>query len=603
MRVNGRAKLVMSALCLLVPVCPAETPQKAATETTPPHYGYPIDWSSRQLVMAGANSEATLNAGQTEPRHVYNMVRRMAAVEREKRHHHHHRERHRDLKIDWSVSLENGYVGANQYPAKYSFQVNSDDCNNDYVIFGLTLASGAGTQANLVGINNLYTNGTLNCHAGTPWVAFAYNTITHAGGQIRTSPVIGPNGDKVAFIESTASGSYFHVLGLPNPIPTPPAQTGNVLNPQTPNSLLCASPTSPGCMTTVQISSAANTLASPWVDYTSDIAYVATDDGNLYKITPVFRSGTPALVNDSNWPVAVVPSSASSKALSGPVLDGNVGRIFLGDANGNFYAVDINSPAHTTSATVTIGSPGAAGAGVVDPPLILSADGVATDQVFVFTGCTVVVGDGAAVAQLPANFANGAAFWAMNLGGNTGNSLCTGSNGHMGAVDNAFWTGGYATGHLLACGFTSGGTSSGGFPFVYVFAFDGNDLLTSTTATKNWGSKVDKNKGEECSPLTEFYDGTSDRIFFGTGSTGTPGTGAINSSVITVSPLAFSTVTAPSALGGSSGIIIDNQVSNGGTNIYFSTLAHGSVNGQSCAATGGAASPYCAVKLTQAGLQ
>jgi hypothetical protein len=29
-----------------------------------------------------------------------------------------------------------------------------------------------------------------------------------------------------------------------------------------------------------------------------------------------------------------------------------------------------------------------------------------------------------------------------------------------------------------------------------------------------------------------------------------------------------------------SGIVVDNQLSNGGTNIYFSTLAPGSVNGQ-----------------------
>jgi hypothetical protein len=62
-------------------------------------------------------------------------------------------------------------------------------------------------------------------------------------------------------------------------------------------------------------------------------------------------------------------------------------------------------------------------------------------------------------------------------------------------------------------------------------------------------------------------------------------------------------VTAPSALGGTSGIVIDNQLSNGGTNIYFSTLANGSVNGQKCNVSGGAANPHCAVKLTQSALQ
>jgi hypothetical protein len=62
-------------------------------------------------------------------------------------------------------------------------------------------------------------------------------------------------------------------------------------------------------------------------------------------------------------------------------------------------------------------------------------------------------------------------------------------------------------------------------------------------------------------------------------------------------------VTSPSGLGGTSGIVIDNQVSSGGTNIYFSTLAAGSVNGQNCNVSGGAANPYCAVKLTQSALQ
>jgi hypothetical protein len=62
-------------------------------------------------------------------------------------------------------------------------------------------------------------------------------------------------------------------------------------------------------------------------------------------------------------------------------------------------------------------------------------------------------------------------------------------------------------------------------------------------------------------------------------------------------------VTSPSALGGTSGIVIDNQVSNGGTNIYFSTMAPGSVNGQKCNVPSGTANPYCAVRLTQSALQ
>jgi hypothetical protein len=48
--------------------------------------------------------------------------------------------------------------------------------------------------------------------------------------------------------------------------------------------------------------------------------------------------------------------------------------------------------------------------------------------------------------------------------------------------------------------------------------------------------------------------------------------------------------------------VIDNLLSNGGTNIYFTTLSPGSVNSQKCNVTGGTANPQCAVKLTQSGL-
>ena len=99
------------------------------------------------------------------------------------------------MKIDWSVSLENGFVPQNQFPAKYRFDVAAEDCNADYVLFGLTVTSG--TQANLVGINNLYTEASPQCNSGSPWVAFAYNTVTQTGGQIKTSPVLSIDGTKV----------------------------------------------------------------------------------------------------------------------------------------------------------------------------------------------------------------------------------------------------------------------------------------------------------------------------------------------------------------------------------------------------------------------
>ena len=177
-------------------------------------------------------------------------------------------------------------------------------------------------------------------HGGSPWVAFAYNTVTQAGGQITTSPVLSEDGTKVAFVESTSGASYFHVLVLPNPIPAPPSQSGTVLSPLTPTS--CAQPTTPGCMTTLTIeTTASNSNSSPWVDYAPDAAYVGAGNGVLYKITPVF-GGAPALVSTGGWPVTV--STQPTKVLTAPVVDDTAGRIFIGDGYGYLYGVNLTNP-------------------------------------------------------------------------------------------------------------------------------------------------------------------------------------------------------------------------------------------------------------------
>jgi hypothetical protein len=552
-------------------------------------------------------AEEVLAAGQRDPRYVYNMVMRQVAAERFRHRRHRHQ---RGMMIDWAVSLENGYVPPNQFPAKYRFDVAADDCNSDYIVFGLTVTSG--TQANLVGINNLYTGAMTPCNGGSPWVAFAYNTVTQSGGQIKTSPAISKDGTKVAFVESTSTGSYFHVLVLPSPIPTPPAQSGTVLVPLTPTP--CTTPTTPGCMTTLTIqTSASDSNSSPWVDYFPDTAYVGADNGLLYKINPVFGGGAPALVNDpSNWPVAV-STNAYNTVLTAPIVDDTAGLIFLGDGEGYLYSVKLTSPGKTHAAQQTVGwaydgtndGSGKPGTGIVDPPIaVTDPANPTTDQVFAVTGCSYVLGIGGAVSQLPANFTSGVptASNTVDLGSASGNGDCTGKNVHSGAFDNAFWLNGSTSGHMIACGFVNNGGAPSK-PQMYFFPFASN-VITSTGKST---FQINNTKGDECSPLTEFYNSTTDRMFFGVGSSD----GFLESSTITTSlttPICAgaptsSCVKSPSTLGGTSGIVIDNLVSNGGTNIYFSTVAPGSVNGQKCNVSGGTANPYCAVKLTQSGLQ
>jgi hypothetical protein len=365
-------------------------------------------------------------------------------------------------------------------------------------------------------------------------------------------------------------------------------------------------------MTTLLIESGAtNSNSSPWVDYDADIVYVGADNGKLYKIAPVFGGGAPALVNDpGNWPVTVSNPTQRNTVLTAAIEDTTAGRLYLGDGYGYLYAVNLINPVGTYSAIVTTGWVGhGAGTGVVDAPIVITDPAnPAIDQVFVFTGCSIVQGIGGAVSQLPANFTNSATLTTSNtvdLGSGSGNGDCTSGNVHSGDFDNAFWVNGSASGHLMACGFVSGTSSNPLIPSnpkMYFFPFASN-VLTSTGSST---FVVNTTLGDECSPLTEFYDGATDRLFFGVGSTdGFLESSKITSSMSTPNCSILPTpacVFAPSALGGTSGIIVDNDVANGGENIYLSTLAPGSVNHQNCSVTGGAANPYCAVKLTQSAL-
>jgi hypothetical protein len=215
-----------------------------------------------------------------------------------------------------------------------------------------------------------------------------------------------------------------------------------------------------------------------------------------------------------------------------------------------------------------------------------------------------VLGIGGAITQVPANFTSSTAITTGNtvdLGSGTGDGDCTTGNARAGAFDNAFWVNGTTSGHLIACGFVQ----AGGVPSnrqMYMFPFASGIITSPATST----FVINNTLGDECSPLTEFFNGTSDRVFFAVGlSDGFVESSAITTSLSTPTCASFPSstcATTPAALGGTSGIIIDNQVSNGGMNIYFSTLGPGSVNSQNCAVSGGATNPYCAVKLTQLGL-
>jgi len=125
-----------------------------------------------------------------------------------------------------------------------------------------------------------------------PSVLFAYFVGT---GTVQTSPALSLKGDKVAFVESVAGGSKFHVLTLDK---SNPANNGTAYNhPVAP----CTVNGTETCMTNsaVDVSITMNgnvqvTRSSPFVDYANDVAYVGDDTGHIHKFTGVFLSTTPA---------------------------------------------------------------------------------------------------------------------------------------------------------------------------------------------------------------------------------------------------------------------------------------------------------------------
>jgi hypothetical protein len=82
-----------------------------------------------------------------------------------------------EIKKDWSQSLGGTGLADGQYPAKYPFATTTASCS-DYVVYP-TGAAGSTTQATIIAFTNLYV-GTGGCATTNPTVYWAYNTGTGA---------------------------------------------------------------------------------------------------------------------------------------------------------------------------------------------------------------------------------------------------------------------------------------------------------------------------------------------------------------------------------------------------------------------------------------
>jgi hypothetical protein len=435
---------------------------------------------------------------------------------------------------DWNLPLGAKVVG-HMYPAKFSFDpAAKPDCLNDFVVFGtvgIGTPGASGGHANLVALNNLYVNSAGNgfCTGLTaPTVLFAYNITTVTGGRISTSPVLSEDGTKIAFVESVPGGSpqaIFHVLTW------------------TPNqgAINSAAVPGPGKMTSLNFSPTSNcTSSSPWIDYATDIVYVGSDRGDVYKITPVFK-GTPVSVG-GNWPVTV----HAKFHITPPVLDAGRSVLMVGSSDGVLYKIDTKTGVLALS-SLRVGKNGGTSSGIVAPPIVDGAAG---------TTFVVSANDGTSAVLVEADTASMGQLAKVGIG--VGSSKGTVLNLYDPALSNDYFND-PSTGVIRLCGTGTGTDTS---PWQYAFGFTVPVTQPILKASPSFSQQLRPSLNARCTGWTEFFNpnigGGTDFFFFGLTQdcTGTGPTGGC------VAETTGNTgITAMTINGGPSGIIVDNFAS------------------------------------------
>jgi hypothetical protein len=551
-----------------------------AQETTAPwHTGVPQDWSQHHIVFSRDALARDPDLINREPRIRYQAMQRwqvpnFAVFQGADPLRVPPPPSKSSLHRDWDVNLA-GHIAPGTFPAKYSFDPDAPpDCLNDYVVFGLATtetAGLAGTNANLVGFNNLYstqpTAGGL-CDTDGPSVLFAYNITTVTGGRILTSPVLSEDGSQIAFIESIPASAgiavqaIFHVLTwAANPIDSRGALGAAEL---------------PVSMTSVPFSSTANdTTSSPWVDYGADTAYVGTDNGEVWQIVGVFKSGS--TVSGSPWPIIL----NSGFRVGSPVLDGRQRLLMIGNYNGALYQIDLSTSTPTLSGPLQIGFTGGTTPGIVAPPIVDITNGT-TFVVSAYS--TFAFGDehflGAALVQV--DTLSLTALQEVNLGeGSTGTTHpAPVLHLYEPAFNNEYYNDPTDPSSVISlCGTGAADTS----PWQYTFGFTESDGQPVMNASPNVGFplQLSASTAARCSGWTEFFNptvgtGGTDFFFFGltedcTGTTG----GAADGCVVALGTNGGTTTTTEATVnGGTSGIIVDNYSAEAeASSIYFTAGA------------------------------
>jgi hypothetical protein len=500
----------------------------------------------------------------------------------------------KNTKIDWAVPLGATYgMAIGETPAKYTFNPNSAPSCTDFIVLSLKAPPAVNGQANLVGLTNLYsgTNPTGLC-GNAPTFMFSYAI---GSGRSYLSPVLSLTGKKVAWVEtSSASRAVLHVTtfvagqGASATAAVAPTGvfSGGACSPAGSSCDVAIDYTNsafPGCAA----SAAANTNSEIYVDYASDTAFVGADNGILYHVTGIFN-GTPAV----NF--CVVVNATAGTALSGGVYDPvmNPAEFFIADSK-KVYAYTVGAGSFTLTASYTYGAGTLTGPGPVLDAFnnliyLFSANDIATPTAHT------------SVTQLATTLAPASAV-VVPLGPVNTNSYPI---LFYGAFDNNYFTFGpkNVKSTLYSCGTDATTTTA---QDLFAISFNSTTGVMNTTPAMPANAHVNPGGlNGTCSPITEFYDGTNDRIFVGMGQhLATTGANVVQMwNVNTQLTSAATTFTAQAAnyLGGPSGMVIDNNASGvaQAESVYFTTLAANGTNPGICGAN-----QFCAVKLTQSGLQ
>ncbi len=534
------------------------------------------DWSSRHVIFSEDVARENRGAVLSEPRFWHQYLRRHAIRplptsaangDRDREHerdwddgrdddrdrdsdseHHRHNKHKKALSHrDWSFSLGAGSGGRISGPAKFVFDVTAaPNCTTDFVVTGIGIA-GSGTQANVIGLNNLYTNpaGTGFCAGTGPSVIFAYNV---GAGQVPSLVALSLNGQKIAFSENNvaAGTSNFHVLQFKT-------GAGNGTSATTP-----AVPGTGNTAVDTKLPLAGGSTTGPFVDYAHDVAYVTTNGTSsvVHKFSGVFN-GTPAEVTTGGWP-ATIPGNPG---VSTPVYDNVSRHVFATDGTGHIdYIDDSVSPAVVHSGTLTF-----AATGITAAPVVVDSS---RQKVYAFAGNSG--GANAVAAQADTNL-SAASRVVVPVGDNSTNTVLEGD------FNNAYYSGAASTtAFLYVAGNDGTGTHRAA---LYNIGFDNTFKLNAATANGPLLLSVGGTNNVVASPLTEFYNSRLARDFMFvsvsnacTTGGGLPTGGCIRSLDITSGFPANANAVVLAAAGGTGTITVDNNnVAAEASSVYYTT--------------------------------